>query len=131
MTQNLTHFIGGKQVGSNAPLASINPSNTDETIANFPDGTPQDVNDAVAAARAAFPGWSGATPEVRADVLDKVGNLIIERKDALGKLLASEEGKTLPEATGETVRAGRIFKYFAGEALRRHGQNLESVRPGV
>jgi len=50
MTQNLTHFIGGKQVGSNAPLASINPSNTDETIANFPDGTPQDVNDAVAAA---------------------------------------------------------------------------------
>ncbi len=43
----------------------------------------------------------------------------------------SEEGKTLPEATGETVRAGRIFKYFAGEALRRHGQNLDSVRPGV
>ena len=68
---------------------------------------------------------------MRADLLDKVGSLILERKDALGKLLASEEGKTLPEATGETVRAGRIFKYFAGEALRRHGQNLESVRPGV
>ena len=49
----------------------------------------------------------------------------------LGKLLATEEGKTLPEATGETVRAGRIFKYMAGEALRRHGQNLDSVRPGV
>ncbi len=42
-----------------------------------------------------------------------------------------KEGKTLPEATGETVRAGRIFKYMAGEALRRHGQNLDSVRPGV
>ena len=37
----------------------------------------------------------------------------------------------MPEATGETVRAGRIFKYMAGEALRRHGQNLDSVRPGV
>ena len=61
----------------------------------------------------------------------RLGSLIIERKDALGRLLASEEGKTLPEATGETVRAGRIFKYFAGEALRRHGQNLDSVRPGV
>ena len=131
MTETLTHFIGGKQNAAAGALESTNPSNTQEVIAKFPDGSPEDVNTAVEAARAAFPGWSGATPEVRADVLDKVGSLIIERKDALGKLLASEEGKTLPEATGETVRAGRIFKYFAGEALRRHGQNLDSVRPGV
>jgi aldehyde dehydrogenase (NAD+) len=57
--------------------------------------------------------------------------MILERREAVGKLLAREEGKTLPEAIGETARAGRIFKYFAGEALRRHGQNLESTRPGV
>jgi len=131
MTETLTHFIGGKQIAAPGALESLNPSNTGEIIAKFPDGGPEDVSKAVEAARAAFPGWAGATPEVRADLLDKVGSLIIERKDALGKLLASEEGKTLPEATGETVRAGRIFKYFAGEALRRHGQNLESVRPGV
>src|SRR5215469_5226056 len=131
MTETLTHFIGGKQISAPGALESLNPSNTGEVIAKFPDGSPEDVNKAVEAARAAFAGWSGASPEVRADVLDKVGNLIIERKDAIGKLLASEEGKTLPEATGETVRAGRIFKYFAGEALRRHGQNLDSVRPGV
>src|SRR6476661_867536 len=131
MTETLTHFIGGKQISAPGALESLNPSNTNEIVAKFPDGSVEDVNDAVAAARSAFPGWSGSTPEVRADLLDKVGNMIIERKDALGKLLATEEGKTLPEATGETVRAGRIFKYFAGEALRRHGQNLESVRPGV
>src|ERR1700684_223222 len=131
MTETLTHFIGGKQIAAPGALESLNPSNTSEVIAKFPDGSAEDVNKAVEAARAAFPGWSAVTPEVRADVLDKVGNLILERKDVLGKLLASEEGKTLPEATGETVRAGRIFKYFAGEALRRHGQNLDSVRPGV
>jgi delta 1-pyrroline-5-carboxylate dehydrogenase len=131
MTETLTHFIGGKQISAPGALESTNPSNTNEIIAKFPDGSVENVNDAVAAARSAFPGWSGSTPEVRADLLDKVGNMIIERKDALGKLLASEEGKTLPEATGETVRAGRIFKYMAGEALRRHGQNLDSVRPGV
>ena len=131
MTQTLTHFIGGKQISAPGALESTNPSNTNEIIAKFPDGSVEDVNDAVAAARSAFPGWSGSTPEVRADLLDKVGSMIIERKDALGKLLAMEEGKTLPEATGETVRAGRIFKYMAGEALRRHGQNLDSVRPGV
>src|SRR6201996_819130 len=130
MTLNLTHFIGGKEISAPGTLESTNPSNTDEVIAKFPEGTTEDVNKAVEAARAAFPGWSGATPEVRADLLDKVGGMIIERKDALGKLLATEEGKTLPEAVGETVRAGRIFKYMAGEALRRHGQNLDSVRPG-
>src|SRR5262249_4646580 len=46
-------------------------------------------------------------------------------------LLSREEGKTLPEGTGEVMRAGRILKYFAGEALRRHGRTLESTRPGL
>ncbi len=131
MTDTLTHFIGGKQVSAGGALESINPSNTKEIIAKFPDGSPEDVNAAVEAARSAFPSWSGASPEVRADLLDKVGTIILERREAIGKLLAREEGKTLPEAIGETARAGRIFKYFAGEALRRHGQNLESTRPGV
>ena len=49
----------------------------------------------------------------------------------LGRLLAREEGKTLPEGIGETVRAGHIFKFFAGEALRLAGEKLPSVRPGV
>ena len=53
------------------------------------------------------------------------------RAKALGELLAREEGKTLAEGTGEVMRAARIFKYFAGEALRRHGQTLESTRPGI
>jgi len=131
VTDTLTQFIGGKQISGNAPLESINPSNTKDVIAKFPDGGPEDVNKAVEAARSAFPAWSGASPEVRADLLDKVGTMILERREVIGKLLAREEGKTLPEAIGETARAGRIFKYFAGEALRRHGQNLESTRPGV
>jgi aldehyde dehydrogenase (NAD+) len=131
MSETLTHFIGGKEVAAGGALESRNPSNTDEVIAKFPDGSPEDVNKAVDAARAAFPGWAGASPELRADVLDKAGNLILERREAVGRLLAREEGKTLPEAIGETARAGRIFKYFAGEALRRHGQNMESTRPGV
>jgi aldehyde dehydrogenase (NAD+) len=131
MTETLTHFIGGKQISAGAPLESFNPSNTNELVAKFPDGSAEDVNTAVEAARSAFPGWAGQTPEVRADLLDKIGTMILERKEALGRLLAREEGKTLAEATGESARAGRIFKYFAGEALRRHGRNMESTRPGV
>jgi aldehyde dehydrogenase (NAD+) len=60
-----------------------------------------------------------------------VGTDILARKDELGRLLSREEGKTLPEGVGETVRAGHIFKFFAGEALRLSGEKVPSVRPGV
>ena len=61
----------------------------------------------------------------------KSARLILSGAKQLGPLLSREEGKTLPEGIGEVVRAGRICKYFAGEALRRHGQTLESTRPGI
>jgi aldehyde dehydrogenase (NAD+) len=130
-TLTLTHYIGGERVSADTPTESRNPSNTNDVVAKVPDGGEAEVNAAVDAARAAYPAWSDASPEVRSDVLDKAGTLIMERREQLGRLLSREEGKTLPEGIGEVVRAGRIFKYFAGEALRRHGQNLESVRPGV
>jgi aldehyde dehydrogenase (NAD+) len=131
MTETLTHFIGGERISTDAPLESLNPSDTREIVARFPDGTAEDVDAAVAAARKAFPAWSSASPEVRSDVLDKAGDLILQRREHLGRRLSQEEGKTLPEGIGEVARAGRIFKYFAGEALRRHGQYLDSTRPNV
>ncbi|TXG81179.1 MAG: aldehyde dehydrogenase family protein [Sphingomonadales bacterium] len=127
----LTHFINGVATGAATPLESRNPSNTDDVVAVFPDGGKAEVDAAVAAARAAFPAWSMTSPEVRFDLLDKVGATLMARAAELGELLAREEGKTRAEATGEVLRAARIFKYFAGEALRRHGQALESTRPGL
>lgn len=59
------------------------------------------------------------------------GYEILARRAELADLLAREEGKTLPEATGEVTRAGQIFKYFAAEAIRLSGQYLQSVRPGI
>ncbi len=131
MSDTLTHFIGGKQVAGEAVHESINPSDLDDVVARYPKGGAQEVDAAVQAARAAFPAWSEASPEVRSDLLDRAGTLIMARSAALGELLAREEGKTLAEGTGEAMRAGRIFKYFAGEALRRHGQALDSTRPGI
>ena len=127
----LTHFIGGKEVEADTPFTSINPSNTDEVVASYPAGGKAEVDAAAAAARAAFPAWSMASPELRSDLLDKVGNTIMARAAELGELLSREEGKTRPEGMGEVMRAARIFKYFGGEALRRHGQTLESTRPGL
>jgi len=130
-TLDLCHWIDGEKVAADRPTQRMNPSDTREVVARTPDGADVEVNAAVAAAKAAFPAWSEASPEVRSDILDRAGTLVMERREALGRLLSREEGKTLAEGIGETVRAGRILKYFAGEALRLHGQNLASVRPGV
>ena len=131
MTDVLTHYIDGERVKAATPHESLNPSDTRDVVARYPDGGEPEVKAAVEAARKAFPAWSEASPEVRSDVLDRVGDTILRRREELGRLLSREEGKTLPEGIGEVARAGRIFKYFAGEALRRHGQNLDSTRPGV
>ena len=130
-TLELSHWIGGEKVGGALAGESLNPSDTREVVARTPKGGAAEVDQAVQAARAAFPGWADASPEVRFDVLDRAGSLLMERAPLIGRLLSREEGKTLPEGMGETMRAARILKYFAGEALRVHGQNLTSTRPGV
>jgi alpha-ketoglutaric semialdehyde dehydrogenase len=130
-TQTLGHFIGGEWTGADGALESLNPSNTGDVVARFPAGGAEDVDRAVAAAAQAFPAWSQASPEIRADILEKVAAIIFARANELGELLAREEGKTRAEGIGETLRAARIFRYFAGEALRRHGYTLESTRPGL
>jgi alpha-ketoglutaric semialdehyde dehydrogenase len=130
-TPTLTHYINGERVAAPAAQVSENPSDTRDIVARYPEGSASEVEAAVAAARKAFPAWSDASPEVRSDFLDRIGDTILKRREELGRLLSREEGKTVPEGIGEVARAGRIFKYFAGEALRRHGQTLASTRPGV
>ena len=65
MPDTLTHLINGQSVGGDAAGESVNPSNLDEVVARYPKGSAEDVNEAVKAARAAFPAWSEASPEVR------------------------------------------------------------------
>lgn len=127
----LTHFINGAPVAGAAALERRNPSDTRDLVATFPDADAGVVDAAVAAARAAQPAWAAASPEVRADLLEAIAATLFARSAALGELLAREEGKTRAEGTGEVLRAARIFRYFAGEAIRLHGRTLASTRPGV
>ncbi len=64
-------------------------------------------------------------------MLARTGAALLARSDEIGRLLAREEGKSLPEATAEAVRAGQIFSFFAAEAVRLSGQKGDSIRPGV
>jgi aldehyde dehydrogenase (NAD+) len=63
--------------------------------------------------------------------LDNIGSEILRRREELGELVSREEGKTLPEGIGEATRAGQVFKFFAGEALRPGGEFIDSIRPGL
>jgi aldehyde dehydrogenase (NAD+) len=109
----------------------INPSDMSDIVDEFAQADSVQTDLAVAAARAAFPAWALSTPQQRFDVLDAIGSEILARKAELGELLSREEGKTLAEGIGEAGRAGQIFKFFAGEALRPGGEIMPSVRPGI
>ena len=125
------NLINGEWLDGAAVSRNINPSDTRDLIGEYAQADAAQAELAISAATAAFPAWSLSTPQQRFDILDAVGAEILARRAELGDLLAREEGKTLPEAIGEVVRAGNIFKFFAGEALRPGGESLPSVRPGV
>jgi alpha-ketoglutaric semialdehyde dehydrogenase len=125
------NYINGewRQAPNAAP--NLNPSNTADVVGEYGRADEAQVKAAIAAARAAAPAWNRSGIQQRADILDKIGNEILARKDELGMLLSREEGKTRPEGIGEAARAGYIFKFFAGETLRLAGEVLPSVRPGL
>ena len=125
------NYIGGTWVPAGVTAPNVNPSNLNDMVGNYARAQPADVEVAIAAAKAAFSGYSRSTPHERYEALKKISDEILARKDELGRLLSREEGKTLPEGIGEVVRAGQIFAFFAGESVRISGEKIASVRPGV
>jgi aldehyde dehydrogenase (NAD+) len=125
------NLIGGEWVEGARVSRNINPSDTRDVVGEFAQADQAQARQAIAAATQAQAAWGLSTPQQRFDILDAAGAEILARKSELGDLLAREEGKTLPEAIGEVTRAGNIFKFFAGEALRVGGDVVPSVRPGV
>jgi aldehyde dehydrogenase (NAD+) len=125
------NYIDGQWVDGASVSRNVNPSNLADVVGEFAQADAEQTQRAISAARKAFAQWSLSTPQQRFDVLDQAASTILARKAELGRLLAREEGKTLPEAIGEVGRAGQIFKFFAGEALRLGGETVPSVRPGM
>src|SRR5258706_2136209 len=131
MNAPLKNYIAGEWVEGTGVNRNINPSNTNDVVGEYSRADRAQTVQAIAAATAAFPKWSRSTPQERFDALNRISSEILARKDELGRLLAREEGKTLPEGIGEVARAGQIFAFFAGEALRLSGEKGASVRPGL
>src|SRR6185295_5087693 len=131
MTATYPNLINGERLESTDRSIDINPSNTSDVVGEFARATTAELDQAIASARTAFTKWSRTTPQERFDILDRAGTEILARKEELGRLLSRENGKPLADGIGEAARAGYIFKFFAGEALRITGDKLDSVRPGI
>ena len=130
-TQKYRNYIAGEWVDGATSSQNINPSDTADVVAEYGQADKAQTETAIEAARAAASGWANFGVQARADLLDKIGLQILARSKELGELLSREEGKTLPEGIGEVTRAAHIFRFFGGEVLRRAGELVPSVRPGI
>lgn len=128
---NHPNLVAGQWRESPEVRADINPSDTTDIVGHYSIADAEQTREAVSAAAAAAHGWAHTASGVRAEILDRAGTELLGRSAELGDLLAREEGKTLPEAVAEVVRAGHLLKFHAGQAVRNTGEHLDSIRPGV
>ena len=129
--ENYLNYIAGEWVGADDTSQNINPSDVSDIIADYPRASREQTIEAINAASDAFFEWSRFGVQARSDLLDAIGSQLLAQKDSIGMLLSREEGKTLPEGVGEVARAAYIFKFFAGEVLRKAGDLVSSVRPSI
>ena len=127
------NFIGGKWMASDGggTLPIYHAARRGQVLGYFPDSTEADVNRAVEAAYAAFPGWAATPAPDRAAILMKFADLLERDQEELAYRLSAEQGKTLSEARGEVQRAAWETRFAAGEALRMAGDTLPGERGKV
>ncbi|MDX6485237.1 MAG: aldehyde dehydrogenase [Gaiellaceae bacterium] len=125
------HLIGGVQVpaASGATFDDIDPA-TALPFATLAQGSAEDVDAAVQAARAAQPGWAGVDPFERGRILQRLGDLLDAHADELVALEARDVGKPLREAQRDVALAVRTWIYFAGWPTKITG-TTNPADPGV
>lgn len=129
--QTYSNYINGEWTAAPRTFEVRNPANTDDVVGLFAKGTADDVAKADEAAQAAFASWSAMTGPARGNFLFKVADLLERQLDSLAVEMCREEGKTVPEAKGETMRSINIFRYFGGEGSRIPGILVPSERDRV
>ncbi|HEX4249949.1 MAG TPA: aldehyde dehydrogenase [Pseudonocardia sp.] len=134
MADQLERFqmvIGGKAVDalSGRTFESQNPY-TGAAWARVPDGGPEDIDAAVAAARAALDGeWGALTGFARAALLRRLGDLVTENADRLARLEVNDSGKLYREMFGQLNALGSWYHYYAGLADKIEGRQIPSPNP--
>src|SRR4051812_27696551 len=122
------NLIGGQWVAarSGKTFANVNPADHSDVVGEFPASGPEDVADAVAAAKKAFGTWRLSPAPKRAEVLYRAGRLLQERKEQYARDMTREMGKVLAETRGDVQEAIDEAFYVAGEGRRLFGKTTPS-----
>ena len=127
-TKVFKNLIGGQWVSSASGKTFLNrnPANTDDVVGEFQASGEADVDKAVQAARTAFRQWRLVPAPKRGELLYRVGELLLQRKEALARDMTREMGKVLSETRGDVQEAADTAFYMAGEGRRLFGQTTPS-----
>ena len=133
MSSQYLNFINGQWVPActQRTFQNINPANTDDVVGEFQASGPDDVAAAFAAAGRAQPAWAALPAPRRGEYLFKAAEILESGLASAAADMTREEGKTLPEATGEVKRAINILRYFGGEGSRQFSHQIPSERDNV
>ena len=127
----LKHYINGewRESASEAPCRDgYNPS-TGEVIAKVPQCTVAELDEAVTAAKAAYPAWSQTPVRSRVQILFRMKALLDQHLDELTTLLCREQGKTLPESKGDIAKAIEVTEFACGMPQLMKGESIMNGRP--
>jgi malonate-semialdehyde dehydrogenase (acetylating)/methylmalonate-semialdehyde dehydrogenase len=132
VSETIGHYIGGRLVEGTSGRSSdvYNPA-TGQVAAKVHLASVEEVGRAVAAAKAAFPKWGGATPLRRARVMHKFKELVEDHIDDLAKIITSEHGKVLSDAKGEVIRGIEVVEFACGGPHLLKGEVSENVGTNV
>lgn len=125
-----TLLVGGEhRPGGAGVLVQRNPANHDEELGTFAAASADDVADAVAAARAAQPGWERTPVAERIDLLERVGTVLDRRIGEIGAAAALEVGKQRVESVGEVEEVVELFRVYAAQVADGLELPLEPASP--
>lgn len=122
------HRIGGRDVAGSGEVPDQSPIDTRVILGRFPAGTSAEVDLAVAAARAAFPAWSGRPYRERTAILRRAADLIEERGFDLSALVSLEVGKSRLEAMGDVTETADLIRYYCEQMEKNDGFDRAMAR---
>jgi len=128
MPNNFRNHIAGRWVRavSGKTFENRNPADTRDLIGRFPDSDDRDIEAAVRSAANGFARWSRTPAPARGDVLKRVGDLLVERKEEISRAMTREMGKVLSEARGDVQEGIDTAYYAASETRRLFGHTVPS-----
>jgi acyl-CoA reductase-like NAD-dependent aldehyde dehydrogenase len=131
MAEIYCNYIDGKWVGAKCggTLENRNPADRRDLIGLFPESGPEDIDEAVIAARKALPRWRLVPAPKRGEILYRVGEILRRRKEEIARAMTREMGKILPETRGDVQEGIDTAYYVAGEGRRLFGETTPAELP--